>query len=80
MLDAFFGSLSEDGHWQRQVSDRGFAKARDRLAWGALQRLNTFIVQRSDALALIPRWHGLRVVAADACAASMSDAPAPGQP
>jgi hypothetical protein len=66
MLDAFFGTLSEDGQWQRQVSDRGFAKARDRLAWGALERLNTFVVQRSDALGLVPRWHGLRVVAADA--------------
>lgn len=66
MLDAFFGSLSEDGQWQRCVSDRGFAKARDRLAWGALERLNTFVVQRSDALGLVPRWHGLRVVAADA--------------
>lgn len=66
MLDAFFGSLSEDGHWQRSVSDRGFAKARDRLAWGALERLNTFAVQRSDALGLVPRWQGLRVVAADA--------------
>lgn len=66
MLDAFFGSLSDDGHWQRLVSDRGFAKARDRLAWGALERLNTFVVQRSDDLGLVPRWHGLRVVAADA--------------
>ena len=66
MLDTFFGSLSEDGHWQRLVSDRGFAKARDRLAWGALERLNTFVVQRSDALGMVARWHGLRVVAANA--------------
>ena len=32
MLDSFFCSLSEDGDWQRLVFDRGFAKARDRLA------------------------------------------------
>lgn len=66
MLDSFFCSLSEDGDWQRLVSDRGFAKARDRLAWGALERLNTFVVERADALGLVARWRGLRVVAADA--------------
>ena len=66
MLDSFFCSLSETGDWQRLVSDRGFAKARDRLAWGALERLNTFVVERADALGLIARWRGLRVVAADA--------------
>lgn len=66
MLDAFFGSLAEDGDWRRLVSDRGFAKARERLAWGALERLNTFVVERADALGLVPRWRGLRVVAADA--------------
>ena len=65
-LDSFFGSLSDDGDWQRLVSDRGFAKARDRLAWGALERLNTFVVERADALGLVSRWRGLRVVAADA--------------
>jgi hypothetical protein len=66
MLDSFFGSLSEDGDWQRLVSDRGFAKARDRLAWGALERLNTFVVERADALGLVACWRGLRVVATDA--------------
>lgn len=66
MLDSFFGSLSEDGDWQRLVSNRGFAKARERLAWGALERLNTFVIERADALGLVPRWRGLRVVAADA--------------
>lgn len=66
MLEAFFGSLAEDGDWRRLVSDRGFAKARERLAWGALERLNTFVVERADALGLVPRWRGLRVVAADA--------------
>ena len=68
MLDSFFGSLGEDGDLQRGVSDRGFAKARDRLTWGCLERLNTFAVQRADDLGLVPRWQGLRVVAADASA------------
>ena len=66
MLDSFFGSLSEDGDWQRCISDRGFAQARDKLAWGCLERLNTFIVKSADALGLVPRWHGQRLVAADA--------------
>lgn len=66
MLDAFFGTLSGDGDWQRCISDRGFAQARDKLAWGCLERLNAFVVNSADALALVPRWHGLRLVAADA--------------
>jgi hypothetical protein len=68
MFDAFFCSLSEGGDWQRRVSDHGFAKARDRLAWGALDRLNTFVVERADALGLVARWCGLRVVAMAAVA------------
>lgn len=66
MLDSFFGSLGDDGDLHRGVSDRGFAKARDRLSWNGLQRLNNFVVQTADRLGLIQRWQGLRVVAADA--------------
>lgn len=66
MLDSFFGSLSEDGQWRRGVSDRGFAKARDRLKFSCLSRLNTFVVERAQALGLLARWRGLRIVAADA--------------
>ena len=65
-LDSFFGSLCADGEPLRGVSDRGFAKARDRLAWGCLERLNAFVVGLADSLGLIDRWQGLRVVAADA--------------
>lgn len=72
MLDAFFGSLSEqhvDGvAWQRGVSDRGFAKARNCLAPRCLQGLNTWLVAQADATGLVERWHGLRVVAGDASA------------
>jgi hypothetical protein len=66
MLDAFFGSQGTHGGLHRGMSDRGFAKARDRLSWNALQRLNTFVVQTADRLGLVERWRGLRVVAADA--------------
>ena len=66
MLDSFFGNLAGSADWLRGVSDRGFAKARDRLSWGALARLNEFSVDLADSLGLVPRWQGKRLVAADA--------------
>ena len=69
MLDSLTRSLvacTEDGDWARCVSDRGFAQARDQLSWGCLERLNAFVVKSADALGLVPRWQGLRLVAADA--------------
>ena len=66
MLDSFFGSLGDDGDFHRGITDRGFAKARDRLSCNPLQRLNAFVVQTADRLGLVERWQGLRVVAADA--------------
>ncbi len=65
-LDSFFGSLGGNGDLLRVVSDRAFAKARDHLSWTGMQRLNSFVVNLADTMGLIPRWHGLRVVAADA--------------
>lgn len=66
MLDAFFGSVRRRHELSRVVSDRAFAKARDRLHLPALASLNDLLVARADAAGLIPRWCGLRVVAADA--------------
>ncbi len=66
MLDSFFASVSGAHALTRVVSDRAFAKARDRLHLPALVALNDMIVGRADAAGLIPRWHGLRLVAADA--------------
>ncbi len=40
MLDSFFGSLGQDGCLWREVSDRGFAKARDHVSHSGLQRLS----------------------------------------
>lgn len=72
MLDAFFGSLEpspgEGLDWQRGVSGRGFAKARSRLDPQCLSGLNTWLVEQADAMGLVARWHGLRVVAGDASA------------
>lgn len=69
MLDSFFGSLAGDGDGTalghvRGVSDRAFAKARSHLDWNALHDLNARVLAGADAW--VPRWHGRRVVAADA--------------
>ena len=66
MLDSFSGSLRGDGELHRAISDREFAKARERLSWNALQRLNVFAVAAADRLGFIQRWQGLRVVATNA--------------
>lgn len=50
------------------MSDRGFAEARSRLDPRCLQRLNTWLVEQADAMKLVPRWGGLRVVVGDASA------------
>jgi hypothetical protein len=66
MLDSFFGSLCADGSFVREVSDRAFAKARSRLHMPALSWLNDQLVSRADAVGLVLRWQGFRLVAADA--------------
>lgn len=68
-LDSFFAAMGmEPQCWHSYVSDRAFAKARDRLDPAALEHLNTVVLQQAQALGLLPLWHGLRVVAADASA------------
>jgi Transposase DDE domain len=66
MLDGFFAAVHGGPGLERGVSDRAFAKARDRLHLPALVSLNDLVVCRVDAAGLIQRWCGLRVVAADA--------------
>jgi len=66
MLDSFFGSFCADGSLVREVSDRAFAKARSRLHMPALFWLNDQLVSRADAVGLVLRWQGFRLVAADA--------------
>lgn len=66
LLDTFFGRLCGDGSLVRAVSDRAFAQARARLHAPALSWLNDRLVAGADATGLVPRWHGLRLVAADA--------------
>ena len=56
---------------ERGISDRGFAQARDKLAWTCLEHLNTFVLKTADTLGLIPRWHGLRLVLGLGCLATL---------
>jgi Transposase DDE domain len=65
MLDAFFGAACGD-QAVRGVSDRAFAKAREQLHMPALQRLNDWVLGQAAAAGFMPRWNGLRLVAADA--------------
>lgn len=64
-LDAVFTSLC-GGEPTRGVSDRAFAKARDHLHMPAVRWLNDWVLERAQAAGFVPRWRGLRVVAADA--------------
>lgn len=65
MLDSFFGSVCGTGDFHRGITDRGFSRARNCLHAPALSALNDFVVQRADAVGIVQRWRGLRVVAAD---------------
>lgn len=70
LLDTFFTNLraaagSSTG-LLRVVSDRAFAKARSHLHMPALCWLNDWVLHRAEAAAMVPRWQGLRLVAADA--------------
>ena len=66
MLDGFFASVCDVPGFERGVSDRAFAKARERLHLPALQSLNDWLIRRADGAGLIEKWQGFRVVAADA--------------
>src|SRR5471032_2765596 len=68
MLDDFFASICDTAAPRREVSDRAFARARDRLHQPALVSLNDLVVRRADEAGLIERWCGLRVVAGDGSA------------
>lgn len=66
MLDSFYASLMGQADLVRVCSDRAFAKARARLHMPALSWLNEQLLERAEHAALVPRWCGFRLVAADA--------------
>ena len=65
MLDSFFASIGGSSCLRREVTDRGFAAARERLHAPALTALNDFVIGRADCAGMVLRWRGLRVVAGD---------------
>ena len=66
MLDEFFGAACGGVEWVRGVSDRAFAKARSHLHMPALQWLNDWLLGQAEQAHFVARWHGFRLVAADA--------------
>lgn len=65
-LDEFFAHLRQQAELVHHVSEQAFAQARAKLSGTAITSLNQWLMQRIDAAGLVPRWHGLRLVAADA--------------
>ncbi|MFM9438547.1 hypothetical protein ACFDR9_005655 [Janthinobacterium sp. CG_23.3] len=65
-LDEFFGHLHQQAQLLREVTAQAFSKARAKLSGTALTSLNDWLIERAERDGYIPRWHGLRLVAADA--------------
>ncbi len=65
MLDSFFTSLCGVQGLHREVSDRAFARARDRPHMSALTARNDLLVQPASGAGLVSRSRGLRVIAGD---------------
>lgn len=65
-LDEFFAHLEQRAQLERHVSERAFFSVRAKLDAGAIPALNAWLVRQAGALGFVPRWQGLRLVAADA--------------
>lgn len=65
-LDAFFAHLVNQADLLRTVSAQAFSKARKNFSHLAFSALNTRLLELVQTHMDVPRWHGLRVVAADA--------------
>jgi len=65
-LDQFFGHLRQHAQLERAVSEQAFAQARAKLSPGALPSLNDYLIEQAEQAGWVPRWQGLRLVAADA--------------
>lgn len=65
-LNAFFPHLNNQADLFREVSAQAFSEARKKFSAVAFSRLNQRLLDLAHAHLPIPRWHGLRVVAADA--------------
>jgi len=65
-LDEFFAHLRQQAQLVHQVSAQAFAQARAKLSLTAIPLLNDWVLERATHYGFVPRWHGLRLVAADA--------------
>ncbi|WP_051068197.1 IS4 family transposase [Janthinobacterium sp. CG3] len=65
-LDVFFAHLQQRAQLVRKVSEQAFAQARAKLSLTAIPLLNDWLVARAEHHGFVPRWRGLRLVAADA--------------
>lgn len=65
-LDEFFAHLNNRAQLVRKVSEQAFAQARAKLSSTALPLLNDWLIERAEHYGFVPRWRGLRLVAADA--------------
>ena len=65
-LDEFFAHLEQAAQLGRHVSERAFFGARAKLSATAIPALNARLMQQADECRFVPRWNGLRLVAADA--------------
>ncbi|GGX87699.1 IS4 family transposase [Vogesella alkaliphila] len=64
-LDQFFAHLRQQAQLVHHVSEQAFAQARAKVSGAAIPSLNDWFIRHVDAAGLIPRWKGLRLVAAD---------------
>jgi hypothetical protein len=65
-LDTFFAHLRQQAQLVHEVSEQAFAQARAKLSLTAIPGLNDWLIVRAEADKFVPRWRGLRLVAADA--------------
>ncbi|WP_240746149.1 hypothetical protein [Cupriavidus oxalaticus] len=63
-LDQFFARLGRQNTLCRGVSEQAFAQARSKLSGDVFAHLNDWLLQQVSEH--LPRWHGFRLVAADA--------------
>jgi hypothetical protein len=65
-LDTFFAHLRQQAQLAHEVSEQAFSQARAKLSLTAIPRLNDWLIARAEQDRFVPRWRGLRLVAADA--------------
>ena len=65
-LDTFFAHLRQQAQLVHAVSEQAFCQARAKLSLTAIPKLNDWLIARAELDRFVPRWRGVRLVAADA--------------